>query len=250
VFRRGVAVRRPAPRHAAAVHAFLAALRDAGFAGAPAPRRISDEGWEELEFIHGDVALPPYPWWSMGDPALASVGGLLRRYHAVAARVPVDRSVVWPTDLADPRGGDLLCHGDVCPENVVFRDGAAVALIDFDFAAPGRPLWDLVMTARYWVPMLDPTSAAATGRDHLDPVRRLRVLVDAYGLDAGDRASFMAVLAEAHVVCRAFVTARVEVGLPAFVDALAATGGWERWDRAGAWIATEAERFTDALLAG
>jgi hypothetical protein len=79
-------------------------------------------------------------------------------------------------------------------------------------------------------------------------VRRLRVLVDAYGLDADDRAAFMAVLAEAHLVCRAFVTARVEAGLPAFVAALAATGGWERWDRAGAWIDTETARFTDALL--
>ena len=250
VFRRGVAVRRPAPPHAAGVHAFLAALRAAGFAGAPAPRRFAEEGWEELEFIHGEVPIPPYPWWSMNDAVLASVGGLLRRYHRVAAAVPFDRSVAWPTDLADPDGGDLLCHDDVCPENVVFRDRAAVALIDFDFAAPGRPIWDLVMTARYWVPMLDPTSAAVSGRDHLDPVRRLRVLVDAYGLDAEDRARFMAVLLDATVVCRAFVHARVAAGLPAFVDALASTGGWERWDRMEAWVTSEADRFTEALLAG
>ena len=243
-----MAVRRPAPAHAAGVHAFLGALREAGFAGAPAPRRISEEGWEELKFIQGDVALPPYPWWSMGDPVLASVGGLLRRYHAVAATVPIDRSVAWPTDLADPQGGALLCHTDVCPENVVFRDRAAVALIDFDFASPGRPIWDVVTTARYWVPMLDERSAASSGRDHLDPVRRLRVFADAYGLDAADRESFMGVLAEVHVVCRAFVTARVEAGLPAFVGALAATGGWERWDRVGTWIDDQAERFTEALL--
>ena len=248
MFRRGVAVRRPAPPHAAAVHAFLAALREVGFAGVPAPRRISEDGWEELEFVQGDVPIPPYPWWSLGDPVLASVGGLLRRYHAAAARVPVDRSVPWPADLADPHGGDLLCHTDVCPENVVFRDRAAVAVIDFDFASPGRPIWDLVTTARYWVPMLDEASAAHSGRDHLDPVRRVRVLVDAYGLDADDRAAFMGVLAEVHVVCRAFVTARVEAGLPAFVAALDATGGWARWDRVERWIATEADRFTEALL--
>ena len=29
-----------------------------------------------------------------------------------------------------------MCHNDVCPENVVFRDGIAVALLDFEFAAP------------------------------------------------------------------------------------------------------------------
>jgi len=230
------------------VHRFLGAVRAAGFAGVPAPRRISAEGWEELEFVQGDVPIPPFPWWSLGDPALASVGSVLRRYHAVAATVAVDRTVAWPADLADPEGGDLLCHDDVCPENVVFRDGAAAALIDFDFAAPGRPVWDLAMTARYWVPMVDPTTAAATGRDHLDPVRRLRVLVDAYGIDATERERFMVVLVQATAVCRAFVAARVHAGVPAFVDAFAATGGWARWDRMEAWLAAEADRFTEALL--
>lgn len=43
----------------------------------------------------------------------------------------------------------MLCHNDVCPENVVFRDGRAAALIDFDLAAPGRALWDIAMTARH-----------------------------------------------------------------------------------------------------
>ncbi|MBA2947798.1 phosphotransferase [Streptomyces himalayensis] len=39
-------------------------------------------------------------------------------------------SADWPRDLADPEGGTLLCHNDVCPENVVFRDGRATAFID------------------------------------------------------------------------------------------------------------------------
>ena len=30
----------------------------------------------------------------------------------------------------------MVCHNDVCLENVVFRGGAAVALLDFEFAAP------------------------------------------------------------------------------------------------------------------
>ena len=76
----------------------------------------------------------------------------------------------------------MLCHNDVCLENVVFRNGHAAALIDFDLAAPGRPLWDVAMTARYWVPMLDPTSAAASipragcPDTAADPYRRLRPL--------------------------------------------------------------------------
>ena len=88
--------------------------------------------------------------------------------------------------------------------------------------------------------------AAVGGNVHLDLFAP--VLVDAYGLDGSGREAFMGVLAEAHLVCRAFVAARVDAGVPAFVDALAATGGWERWDRAGAWIDAESDRFTSTLL--
>ena len=31
------------------------------------------------------------------------------------------------------KGGPIVCHNDVCLENVVFRDGEAVGLLDFDF---------------------------------------------------------------------------------------------------------------------
>jgi len=34
----------------------------------------------------------------------------------------------------------------------VFREGRAVALIDWDFAAPGRPVYDLAQMARMWRP--------------------------------------------------------------------------------------------------
>jgi Ser/Thr protein kinase RdoA (MazF antagonist) len=242
-----VAVRRPAPANAPAIHEFLRDLRAAGFAGAPLPRRLSAEGWEELEFVQGDVPVSPHPWWSMSDAALASVGRLLRQYHEAAARVPVDRSAPWPAALADPEGGPLVCHDDVCFPNVVFRDRSAAALIDFDFAAPGRPVWDLAMTARYWVPLRDPESAAVSGLDHLDPFRRLRVLVDAYGLDAAARGGLVPVLEDATAVCRAFVAERVAAGAAGFVAAFEAHGRWERWDRLQAWLVANRSRFTEVV---
>jgi len=44
-------------------------------------------------------------------------------------------------------GARLVCHDHVELSNVVFRDGIAVALIDFEFAAPGRPVYDLAQPA-------------------------------------------------------------------------------------------------------
>lgn len=248
VFRRGAVVDRPAPRTARALHAHLLALEEHRFDGAPKPVRLTTDGREQLTFVPGDVALPPFPGWAMTPNALRSVGNLLRRLHDACASIPVDRSAVWPQDLADPAGGTVLCHNDVCPDNVVFRAGRAVALIDFDLAAPGRPLWDVAMAARYWVPMLDPVSASALYPAGLDAPARLRILADSYGLTSRERDGLPGVIEQATQTCRNFVADRVSEGEPVYVRVLADRGGWERWDRVQAWLVTHRETFADALL--
>ncbi|WP_329564603.1 phosphotransferase (plasmid) [Streptomyces uncialis] len=248
IFRRGALVERPAPRNVRALHTYLLALKEHGFDAAPTPVGFTEDGREQLTFIPGDVALPPFPDWAMTKTALESVGNLLRRLHETSAAVAVDTHARWPGDLADPEGGAMLCHNDVCPENVVFRDGRAAALIDFDLAAPGRPLWDVAMTARYWVPLVDPSSAATVYPSGLDAPTRLRILADSYGLSPQDRAELLGVIEQATEVCRAFVARRVADGDPVYLQALAERGGWERWDRMQTWLAERREMFTAALL--
>ncbi|MFD2685790.1 phosphotransferase [Streptomyces phyllanthi] len=248
VLRRGEIVERPAPRNARALHAHLRALREHGFDAAPAPVRLTDDGREQLTFVPGDVALPPFSRRVMTTTALASVGDLLRRLHEASAAVGVDPRAEWSRDLADPEGGTMLCHNDVCPENVVFRDGRAAALIDFDMAAPGRPLWDLAMTARYWVPLLDPASVTALYPAGLDVPARLRTLANSYGLATRDRTALPGVIEEATESCRAFVAHRVAAGDPGYLRALAERGGWERWDRLQAWLTAHRDTITAALL--
>jgi aminoglycoside phosphotransferase (APT) family kinase protein len=248
VFRRGSLVERPAPPTARALHAHLLALKEHGFDAAPTPVQLTTDGREQLTYIPGDVALPPFPRWVMTETALSSVGSLLRRLHEASVAVPVDTRTAWPQALADPEGGRMLCHNDVCLENVVFRDGRATALIDFDLAAPGRPVWDVAMTARYWVPMLDPASAAAFYPAGLDAPTRLRILADSYGLSPQDRAELPGVIEQATRSCRAFVADRVAEGDPLYTQVLSERGGWQRWDRLQEWLVAHKEMFTTTLL--
>ncbi|MFG3026758.1 phosphotransferase [Streptomyces sp. NPDC048254] len=248
VFRHGAVVERPAPRTAHALHAHLLALAEHGFDAAPRPVRLTADGREQLAFIPGDVALPPFPRWVMTETALRSVGNLLRRLHDASAAIAVDERVEWPRSLADPAGGTMLCHNDVCLENVVFRDGRAAALIDFDLAAPGRAVWDVAMTARYWVPMLDPASAAAFHPAGLDAPTRLRILADGYGLSPQERGELPGVVELATASCRAFVADRVADGDPVYTQALSERGGWQRWDRLQRWLVAHRDVFTAALL--
>ena len=237
----------PPTRTRRSIHRFLSSLRAGGFDGASLPRGIDDDGRERLVFIEGDVPVPPYPAWAQDDAALASVATLLRRLHEAAQAFDADRLDVerprWPT----PPAARIVCHNDVCLENVVFRDGLAVGLLDFDFAAPGRPAYDLAQMARMCVPVDDDVSASRLGWAPADRPARLRLVADAYGLDAAGRAELLAVLADTIGRGGEFVRRRVEAGDPNFAKMWDEMGGMERFDRRRRWWAAERHRFADAL---
>jgi len=193
VVRRGEFVLRPSNPNSEAVHAFLRGLRSVGFEGASLPVEIQADGRERLYFIEGDVAVPPIPAWVQTDHALSSITALIRSFHEASSRLPVIPAK-WSDELADPSGGKMICHNDVCLENVVFRNGEAVALLDFDFAAPGRPLFDLAAFARMCVPIDDDLNTSRLGFKDLDRPARLRLVADTYGLDAEGRHTLVELL--------------------------------------------------------
>ena len=247
VVRVGPHVLRPSGPHTDSIHAFLRAVREEGFEGAPLPVGVDEDGRERLVFIDGDVPLTPYPDWSQTDTALASIARLLRGLHD-AARTFDPQGLSWDDALADPVGGTLVCHNDVEPSNVVFCDGIAVALIDFEFAAPGRPVYDLAQLARLCVPIDSEFDQARLGWRPADRPARLRLVADAYGLDQDGRAELLTTMNDANDRIEAFVRRRVQAGDPNFVALWNRTGGSERYDRRRRWWAEHHDRFADALL--
>jgi hypothetical protein len=246
VVRRGPHVLRPSNQHSVAIHQALAVLRSVGFEGASNPVGLDAGGRERLEFIEGDVPLPPYPTWATSDDALASVAVLLRELHDASTAIDLTNGT-WSAEMADPRGGPVLCHNDVCLENVVFRDGRALAFLDFDFAAPGRRVFDVASFARMCVPVDDDTNARRLGWPVSDLPRRLRLIADAYGLEAADRIELVGILARSIEMGGEFVRRRVEAGEPGFVKMWQDMGGVERFDRRRRWWAGERPRFEAAL---
>ena len=249
VVRVGPHVLRPTNPNTRAIHALLAHVRAAGFDGVPEVVRIEPDGRERLVFLEGDVPIVAFPAWSQRDAVLASTAALLRRYHDATVGFAAPPGSTWSTEMADPAPGEdpVLCHDDVCPENVVYRHGEAVALLDFDFAAPGRRVWDVAAMARMCVPIDTDDDAALTGRRGLDPFARLRVVADGYGLDNGQRTELVGVLGAQVERGGEFVRRRVENGEAAFVAMWEAMGGQARHDRRQTWFTAERSRFVDAL---
>lgn len=247
VVRRGEVVVRPAGPHSQAIHALLRHLAGAGFDGAPTPLAEPAMGEEQLGFIVGDVPLPPYPRWARSDDALRTIAALLRRFHVAQEGFDAANAMSWSDELRDPSmSTTVICHNDVCPENVVFRDRRAVALLDFDFAAPGRPEYDLAQLAKMCVPLDTDDDARRTGRDGLDPFTRLRTVADGYGLPA-NRAPFIAAIQDAIDVGTRFVQSRVRRGEQAFVQMWEAMGGQERSERRQGWFDAHRQEIADAL---
>ncbi|HVX42457.1 MAG TPA: phosphotransferase [Mycobacteriales bacterium] len=180
VVRDGATVRRPAGFWTPAVHALLNHLQDAGFKHAP--RVVGMDGeFEIVTFVEGETPTKGEERW-IDEPVLTSVGALLRRYHdAVRTFVPPEWARWQHTSI--PTTGTLVGHNDLYLGNVVFRDRDAIGLIDFDFAHPADPLWDLAMAAWHWLPLLTrPRPAPAS-----ELPARLRVLLEAYGVARAQR---------------------------------------------------------------
>ena len=246
VTRVGTNVLRPSNPHSRSIHRFLAAIADAGFDGASVPLGIDDDGRERLVYIEGDVPVPPYPAWAQTDEALASIARLVRRFHDASRGYDATLGT-WSDEMRDPAGGTLLCHNDVCLENVVFRDGVAVGLVDFDFLAPGRELYDLSQFARMCVPVDDDLSASRLGFTPADRPARLRLVAESYGLERDDRLELIEILSGTIQRGGEFVLRRVQAGEASFIQMWDQMGGMERFDRRRLWWAEQRRTFVAAM---
>ena len=235
VVRRGDTVRRTAGPWTPAVQALLRHLRTQGVTEVPEALGLDDQGREVLSFLPGDVANYPLPDWVWDESVLKDAGALLRRLHDasvgfLAAAVPAGATVpggapvpagatgapVWQSPIHQP--AEVVCHNDVAPYNLVFRDGSLVGLIDFDTASPGPRIRDLA----YLGYRLAPLVADAAGRDggdvvgRLDPLARLDALVEAYGLPFSRRELLVAMVSRLEEVAtdaedRGALTARADL---------------------------------------
>lgn len=242
VVRKGATVRRPMRATSPATHALLRHLEAVGFEGAPRFLRVDKRGREVHSYIPGEAAIAPLPAWAVTDEAMVSVAQLIRRFHdAQAGFDPSPYS--WPLAAPERFGHTLISHNDPCPDNVVFREGRAVALIDFDLASPGSRRWDVACAARLWSPLNDPADVADERRGRA--MQRLRLFLDAYGLPAREREDFVDLVIVAYQWCYAQVRRQVAQGHQSFVPYWVA-GGAARADRGVAWIEEHRGRIESA----
>lgn len=182
VVRVGDTVRRP-PEPPGVV-ALLQWYEHVGFEGAPRYLGIDEQGREVLTFVEGEPAFAPVP---SSDEVVSAIGRLLRRAHDAQAGFAPPADADWDTHVAGAATGEVVGHLDLFWTNVVFRDGAPVALIDWELAAPASRVLEVALAATYWAGLRTDDQLLSWGIPLARRGERLRILCNSYGLDALQR---------------------------------------------------------------
>lgn len=257
VVRVGDTVRRPAGPHSPRVRLVLQHLESVGFTGCPRWLGTDERGRDVLSFVPGEVAGRPWPAWIADDDRICSVARLVRAHDDAVAPLglpPLATRESAPPLPLPPETPELATHAptlighlDITPENVVFREGVAAALIDFDLARPATRVDEVGNLLLWWAPLMPPADREPVVAD-VDAVRRAALLVDAYGLGPADRAQLVPLARTS--AARSWFTMRAR--------AHHLGGGWARmWDaglgdrilRRQQWLTDHADALHDAVVA-
>jgi len=231
---RGIA---PDP-YTGALHALLLHLEQVGFTGAPRSFGWDDKGRHLVEFVQGMRADHPDAPEDALDPA--RLGRFMRDMHdALDSFVPPNYAR-WFDGIPSP-GRDLIVHQDIAPSNIVLRADGSLAAIDWDAAGPGTRLWDLGYACHSFAPLY------RADADIESAAKRMRRLVDGYGLDGAQRTELIPLLAMRSERMYEYLNKMRTTGQSPWVEL------WEKgvatvWKSDSQWIREHADTWRWALL--
>jgi aminoglycoside phosphotransferase (APT) family kinase protein len=213
VVRIGDTVHRATGPWTPAVHALLRHVERRGFDAAPRPLGTNAQGREVLSYIAGRTAPASLDNFRT-EAVLAAVARLARRYHDATAGFQAPPDAAWQFTVGAPRAGEVICHNDIGPWNVVFDGLRPVGLIDWDFAAPAPREWDIAYALWRFVPLYAGAEPGALA----ERARRIRIFCDAYGL--ADRRGLLATIERRQQVLLDTLEQWGQAGVPGFAAML------------------------------
>ncbi|MGC8487902.1 MAG: aminoglycoside phosphotransferase family protein [Clostridia bacterium] len=182
ILRIGDTVHRPVDFWTPAVHSLLGYLAARGLSAAPRVIGRDGDSREVLSFLPGQSG---QDGWKqvVSEDGLRAFARLLRRYHDVVADFRPPADLEWSTGARGLNPGDIICHGDFGPWNVVWQEGVPTGLLDWDMAHPAPPEHDILYALEYTAPFRDDEAAVTWHAFPTPPDRRRRVgvFLTAYG---------------------------------------------------------------------
>ena len=184
-------VRRPAEPWTPAVSALLQHYERVGFALAPRHLGYDTEGRQVLSFVAGSTLNE-----RTVDPL--AVGSAVRRLHDAGQDFVMPAGTSWHNSAGSAAEGEVLCHNDLGPWNILGTDDEVSAFIDFDTVAPKNPKWELADLAYRFGPLYaDDFLARFDWHPTIgERASRIAALLDGYGWPQGRRHQVVGILVE------------------------------------------------------
>lgn len=220
-------VHRQLAENSAFVHKALKFLERSGFDWAPRYLGMDEQGREVLEYIDGYVPhgqeVPPATW-------------SLRTMQEIFRRIRVLHDITATSQLSGSQ--ECICHGDLSYANTVYRDGRAVAFIDWDWAHPGQRIDDVAYAVLQYLSIGEFENASG-------PAERAQLageLADTYGLDATARSKLVDRMLGLLIETRSKQLSDIEAGRPSALR-LAEAGVPERMLKRHEWLLRNRRHF-------
>lgn len=178
----GNEVHRPTYWWTESVHDLLNHLASVKFDKAPKVLGFDDEGREVVSYIDGQSGRDG--WFKIhSDEGLANFARLLREFHNAVASFQPKADSKWAFSNGTPKPGEIMCHGDFGPWNIVWDGNTPIGIVDWDLVLPAKPQFDILYALEYSAPFRDDEAAL---RDHHfdyppDRKHRIEVFLEAYG---------------------------------------------------------------------
>ncbi|QQS20412.1 phosphotransferase [Candidatus Saccharibacteria bacterium] len=117
------------------------------------------------------------------DDGLRSYAKLLRAYHDAVGGYKPPSNLEWANGQKKLNPGQIICHGDFGPWNIVWKDGKPVGIVDWDLAHPNTPEYDILYALEYSAPFRGDETAIQW--HHFETIpdrkRRIKIFLEAYG---------------------------------------------------------------------
>jgi len=185
VVRVGDTVRRPRQPWSATVHELLRYLESIDYPHSPRFLGIDEEGREIVSYIEGESGRDG---WAkvVEDEGLIAMARRLREYHDAVRGFRPAAADGWAGRTAPQQADEVICHGDFGPWNLVWHGLQPVAVLDWDYAWPARPIHDVAYALEYVAPFRDDETCVRWLSFPAPPDRRrrLEVFAEAYGLES------------------------------------------------------------------
>lgn len=242
ILRVGNTIHRPTHWWTPAVHELLRYLEAHGFPYSPRVLGFDEMGREVLSYIEGASGADGWERIT-SDEGLIKFAQLLREYHEAVRDFRPSPQSEWAYSSGAPASGEIMCHGDFGPWNIVWRDDTPVGILDWDMALPAERRFDILYALEYAAPFRYDETALQWHHFSTVPNRnhRIDVFIQAYGIDDID--DVVSDVAALQRQVGTFVAHLAHRGLQPQVDWVA-NGALDEIEKKAQWTESHAELFT------